>query len=217
MVSRRASRARGYLKDMIFASLAAALLAANASALTLPDFSAALASVRQSVRETRQAQVENRAADLSNDIRSLGWDVDRERRTVSQFRFRIQDAARRARQQAGQPKPDPFLRSEVQRLVWDLQGSARQLDYALRDLQRIRREAVKDPALVSPARQLESSVQWLQSDANWIEMDARNASWDLRRAGFSMEAWDVERGGSDITRTARDLQSEARELLNKVQ
>ena len=124
--------------------------------------------------------------------------------------------ARRARQ--SQPnQPDAFLRNEVQRLVWDLQESARQLDWSLRDLQRIRREAVKDPALVSPARQLESSVQWLQSDATWVEMDARNASWDLRRAGFSFESWDVERGGSDITRTARDLQSEARELLNKVQ
>lgn len=205
---------------MIVAPLIAVLWTATAQAAVLPNFEEALTNLRLTVLETRQAQIQQKTQDLSGAISSLGWDIERERRVVSQFRFRIQEVSRRARQyqpKPGQPDTDPFLRNEVQRLSWDMQDAARQLDYALRELQRISRQAVKDPALVSPARQLESSAQWLQSDATWIEMDARNAAWDLRRAGFSMEAWDLERYGSDITRSGRDLQSESRELLRKVQ
>lgn len=203
---------------MIVATLIAALWTGAAQAAVLPSFDEALAQLRLGVLETRQAQVKAKARDLSGDIGRVGWDIERQRRDVSQFRFRIQDVARRARQvQPGQPNPDPFLRNEADRLAWAMKDAASQLDSALRDLQRIRREAVKDPALVAPARQLDSSVQWLQTDANWIEMDARNAAWDLRRAGLSMEAWDVERSGSDITRSSRSLQSESRELLAKVQ
>lgn len=215
-------------------ALAALLAAAPASAGPVPSFEALLNTVRQNVLETRKEQVQAKDARTAQDIARLARDVERLTWDARRLKDRLSDIRRRASRlltarppipgrpgdprRPGQPgrDPDPFLRNDIQRLVWDLRDFTRAGEDADRELSRLARDAGKDPLHVDPAQQLERAARSFESEARWLESEGRWAGMDLRRAGYSFEAWDVERGTGDAGRLSQELARAARTLLEQV-
>ncbi len=196
--------------------LAAPVSAAGPAAMP-PSFEGLLNAIHLQVRQTRAAQVKEKS---KVEIERLTWDLSRLNSDLWRLRNDLRDIARRVqrygRPQPGRPDQDPFLRNDIQRLVWNLRDMARFADRAERDVQRLISQAVKDPEQVQPAQNLLSEAQRMSSEARWLESDGRNVGWDLRRAGYNMEAWDVERESGGIATGARNLENAARALLEKV-
>lgn len=222
-------------------ALAALLAASPAAAGPVPSFESLLINVRQTVVQTRAEQIQAKDARTAQDIARLARDVERLTWDARRLKDRLSDIRRRASRvlnarppipgrpgdprrpgQPGRPAPgpgrdsDPFLRNDIQRLVWDLRDFTRNGDDAQRELDRLTREAGKDPVHVDPAAQLERSARDLESESRWLESEGRWAGMDLRRAGYSFEAWDVERGTADGERRAQELARGARTLLERV-
>lgn len=215
-------------------ALAALLAASPASAGPVPSFENLLQSVRQNVLETRKEQAQAKDARTAQDLQRLARDVERLTWDARRLKDRISDIRRRASRamnaqppfpgrpgdprRPGQPgrDSDPFLRNDVQRLVWDLRDFTRQGDDSQRELDRLAREAGKDPLHVEPAQQVERAARSLESESRWLESEGRWAGMDLRRAGYTFEAWDVERGTADGERRARELSQSARTLVDQV-
>ncbi|MBI5242831.1 MAG: hypothetical protein HY922_03985 [Elusimicrobia bacterium] len=201
--------------------LALPFLAAASQAQVFPSFEAVMVETRRQILQVRNEQVQAKDLQLAQDINrssreanSLAMDAWRLRSQISDVRRRAQSA----QDNPNQPGHDPFLRNEIQRLVWDLRDFSRSANDIYRDIQRISRSIQqKDPDLVQPARSLVSSTQRLNSEAGWVRNEANWASMDIRRAGFSMEAWDVERESSDAENSSRQAHSEAQRLLGQVQ
>lgn len=180
------------------------LAAVAAVAVSLP-FEGALMHVRQEVQALQQSlATATRIRSASRDLRNAGWNARRARQDLQMLRNRMH-----------RPQ-DPFLRSEAQRLVWNLRELNRQLWRIQSETSRLARESSKDPELVAPAEELDREARDLRSETRWLETDGRWAGMDLRRAGLSMEAWDVERETQETERWARDLEWDARTLLDKV-
>lgn len=198
-------------------SFAVFFCALAARAQSIPSFEAAVA---QASGEFLQARSEAKDAALARDVERSAREAESHSMDLWRLRSQVSDVRRRAQQAAhnGQNQPqDPYLRSALQRLVWDLRDFARKLRDLHWDVQRLTRQAQgKDPDLVQPAQRLVSSLQRLSTDLNWVVSDARWAAMDVRRAGFSMEAWDIERESSDADNSARQAQYEAQRLLNQV-
>lgn len=218
-------------------ALAALLAATPASAGPVPSFENLLNTVRQNVLETRKEQIQAKDARTAQDIQRVARDIERLSWDARRLKDRISDVRRRASRamnaqppfpgrpgrpgdprQPGNPgrDSDPFLRQDVQRLVWDLKDFTRTGDDAQRDLDRLTREAGKDPLHLDPAQQLERGARNLESETRWLESEGRWAGMDLRRAGYNFEAWDVERGTADGSRRAQDLARGARLLVEQV-
>lgn len=217
-------------------ALAALLAASPASAGPVPSFENLLNTVRLNVLETRKEQVQAKDARTAQDLQRLARDVERLTWDARRLKDRISDIRRRASRamntqppfpgrpgdprrpgNPGQPgNSDPFLRQDVQRLVWDLKDFTRTGDDAQRELDRLAREAGKDPLHVDPAQQLERAARELENETRWLESEGRWAGMDLRRAGYNFEAWDVERGSADGQRRAQDLSRGARTLVEQV-
>lgn len=222
-------------------ALAALLAATPVSAGPVPSFENLLHTVRQNVLETRKEQLQAKDARTAQDLQRLARDVERLAWDSRRLRDRISDIRRRASRamnaqppfpgrpgdrRPGDPRrpgnpgspghSDPFLRQDVQRLVWDLKDFTRSGDDAQRELDRLTREAGKDPLHLDPAQQLERGARNLESEARWLESEGRWASMDLRRAGYNFEAWDVERGTQDGERRAQELSRGARRLVEQV-
>ena len=182
-----------------------------------PSFEGMLNAIHLQVRQTRAAQVQEKS---KAEIERLSWDVSRLNSDLWQLRNDLRDIARRVQRrgpsQPGRPDQDPFLRNDIQRLVWNLRDMARFADRAERDVQRLISQASKDPEQVQPAQNLLSEAQRMSSETRWLESDGRNVGWDLRRAGYNMEAWDVERESGGIATGARNLENASRALLEKV-
>lgn len=199
-------------------ALAFAVPAAAAGPAALPpSFETMLNAIHLQVRETRAVQVKEKGR---AEIEQLSRDVSRLYSDLWRLRNDLRDVARRAQRhgpsQPGRPEQDPFLRSDIQRLVWNLRDMARYTESAERSAQRLIAQAPKDPEQVGPAQSLLSNAQRFSSETHWMENDSRNAGWDLRRAGYNMEAWDVERESRDIASGAQNLEGASRALLEKV-
>lgn len=203
-------------------ALAALLAATPASAGPVPSFENLLNTVRQNVLETRKEQIQAKDARTAQDIQRVARDIERLSWDARRLKDRISDVRRRASRAMNAQPPfpgrdsDPFLRQDVQRLVWDLKDFTRTGDDAQRDLDRLTREAGKDPLHLDPAQQLERGARILESETRWLESEGRWAGMDLRRAGYNFEAWDVERGTADSQRRAQDLARGARLLVEQV-
>lgn len=197
-------------------SLLALFCALSARAQSSPSFESVVA---QASGEFLQARADAKDAALARDIERSARDAEQLNMDIWRLRSQVSDVRRRAQQASNnQNQPhDPFLRNEVQRLVWDLRDYARKLQDLHWDIQRLARSAQqKDPELVQPAQRLSSALQRLSSELTWVVSDARWASMDVRRAGFSMEAWDIERESSAAENSARQAQYEAQRLLGQV-
>lgn len=209
------------MRHSLFLTSALVFVAATGRAQSLPSFEAALAGARDGILKARAEQVQAKDAQLAQEIGRASRDADSIASDAWRLRSDISDVRRRAQHAQsgpGQPNNDPFLRNDIQRLVWELRDFSRVVGDLARDIQRIARSVQqKDPDLVQPARALVGSAQRLNSEAGWIRNEANWASWDIRRAGFSMEAWDVERESSAAEDSSRQAQSEAQRLLQQVQ
>lgn len=145
----------------------------------------------------------------------MAWEASRLKSTVSDVRRRAQNASRNDGGRGD--RQDPFLRNEVQRLVWDLRDFHQRVGRTADDAARIQRSITeKDPELVSPAMNLSRAANRLASDARWLSDEARWAAFDLRRAGFNFESWDVERESEGAESSARRLESDAQRILSQV-
>lgn len=201
---------------------AAFLLAALPCAARTFSFEEALGSAQEGIRGRREEQArakdERQAYDLrrlAREADSMAWEASRLRSSVSDVRRRAQQASRG---DGGRPGDrDPFLRGEVQRLVWDLRDFARRAGQAADDVSRLQRSITgKDPELVAPAGDLSRAARQLESDARWLSDEARWAAMDLRRAGFNFESWDVEREAEQAESSARRLDHDAQRILAQV-
>jgi len=189
------------------------------------SFEAAFSQVSRQVLATKAAQAKNKGTLVEQDIRNLQSRLSRLDMDSWRWRDTLSDIRRRAQQidqqQPGQTQPpqnpDPFLRNDLQRFIWDLQRVRDDLRQYLRDCQQLVRDAQKDDNLVQPARSLQQYAQNLESDLRRLESDARFAESDIRRAGFTFEAMDLTRNISDAYQSSSDLVYQARELVQKVQ
>lgn len=204
---------------MVLAALAF-LVSAQVSAAPALTFESSLGQLRQTVVAARAEQVRAKNAALKHDLTRLANDARTLQWQGWNLRTRVGDVRRRAARyippRPGKPESDPFLRSELSRLTWDLRDHAWKAESAARDAQRIEREATQDPELVGPAEQLSFSARDYANETRWLAIEARNASWDVRRAGFSMEAWDLERESGNAENDSRDLETYAQRILAKV-
>lgn len=195
-------------------------LSAHAGQLVMPSIEPALQELRATVRAAAAERREIRSQSLSGELQSLASEAGRLRWDASRYKRDLDDISRRARNaqshQPGRPSNDPFLSSDLNRLVWNLRDLERNIQWAESRGIRAAQTATKDPSAVGPAQSLLSNAQWLRSDADWLERDARWAAMDLRRIGFSMEAWDIERLTGDAARQSRNLESAAAQILSKV-
>lgn len=202
-------------------------------------------NVLETRKEQIQAKDARTAQDLqrlARDVERLTWDARRLKDRILDIRRRASRALNAQPPFPGRPGPgrpapgpgrpgdprrpgnpggpgrdsDPFLRQDVQRLVWDLKDFTRTGDDAQRELDRLTREAGKDPLHVEPAQQLERAARDLEGESRWLESEGRWAGMDLRRAGYNFEAWDIERGTADGQRRAQDLARGARTLVEQV-
>jgi hypothetical protein len=189
-------------------------------AQSLPSFEDAISQAGGQFLQARAEQFQAKNALLAGDIQRAAREADSLSMDTWRLRSQLSDVRRPAQQaqNTGSNQPqDPFLRSEIQRLVWDLRDYSRKADDIYRDIQRISRSVQqKDPELVQPAGALVSSTQRLSSEYGWVSSDARWVSQDIRRAGFSMEAWDVERESSSAENSTRQALYEAQRLLGQV-
>ena len=126
-----------------FYSVLAALLASPLAAQVNVPFETALQQVHQKVLITRKKQIEAKKSVLAGSIRnlerearSLGWETSRLRNRISDVRRRAQ---RYQRDRDDQRDPDPFLRSDLRRLIWDLRVLSRKAGNAARDGARLGR------------------------------------------------------------------------------
>ena len=204
-------------------TLALALIlpvSAQAAQLAMPSFEPVLQELRSTLREAAAERKQVRSQTDAGEIQSLNSETRRLRWDASRYKRDLDDISRRVRNaqrpQPGRPSNDPFLSSDLNRLVWNLRDLERDSQWAESRAVRAAQTAVKDPALVGPAQSLLSSAQWLRSDVDWLERDARWAAMDLRRIGYSMEAWDIERLSADAARQARSIESAAAQILSKV-
>ena len=203
---------------MVHAAAVFALLSLPASAGPAIPFEASLAELRSSVLAAR-AQIKSdglarELSDLAAEANRLDWQAERLRRAVQDLRWRAQ---RSSPGRPGQPPSDPFLRSDIDRLTWDLRDLQFDSQRARDRASRAEQAAAKDPALVEPAKRFSGEAQRFASTAQWLSSDARWTAMDLRRIGYSMEAWDLERLSGDASRAADDLRGSSARILSKVQ
>ena len=186
------------------------------------SFEDSLGDFTRDIREHRALQSRSKDARHASDLHraageadSMAWEASRLKSTVSDVRRRAQNASRNDGGRGD--RQDPFLRNEVQRLVWDLRDFHQRVGRTADDAARIQRSITeKDPELVSPAMNLSRAANRLASDARWLSDEARWAAFDLRRAGFNFESWDVERESEGAESSARRLESDAQRILSQV-
>lgn len=202
---------------MLRITLAALVLASARPALAAPasSFEQSLSAIQRQLGAERARRLQDKSAGLAdrierlaNDAANLFWEANR-------LRGVLQDLRARARRYQ-RPDSDPFFRSDLDRLVWDLRDFAGDADRASRQAEDITRQASKDPALVEPARSLLESAASLRSECAWLESDGRWAAQDFRYIGFHPEAGDVEREARDADESSRRLEGQAKALSAKV-
>lgn len=193
-----------------FAVFAAPAVAAPAA----PGFEQALGSLRDQVLQTRAAQLKAKSA---QDVTQADWDArDLSRRgmmlesTISDVRRRAADARR-----APRPGQDPFLRSQVERALFDLRQWDQDLQMLERRTMTLAASAQKDPDAASAAQQLVYDAQDVASAAQQLSTDADWMSWDLRAAGFAYEAGELQRLAQDAAAQARQLGYDAQTILDR--
>lgn len=195
-------------------------LTPTAGAHELPSFEASFGLIRQHFSTARAALNESKDANTARELEALASVVDRAASDAGRLRWEIRDIQRRAQRydggQPGRPGSDPFLRNDLNRLVWDLRRLSDDAVGAERNAARLSSTVSKDPALVAPAQRLTTGARRLRSEADWLESDGRWAGSDLRRAGFTFEAWDVERYSSEASRHSRSVDHLAGQILSKV-
>lgn len=197
---------------MVRVLTASLLLLASAShaAPAIPSFEVSAANLQSAVAGMHKSRVKS----VGNQIDSLAWDLDRERRDVEQLRSELRWLTQRLRSQ--QRPGDQSLRWDVQRFSRDLQQVSRDLQWKLNDARMLAAQAQKDETLVKPAERLQAAARWLKDSTNWFAFDARFAYWDFSRAGFTFEAMDLQRDSSDADSNAQNLLDESGRLLAKV-
>lgn len=196
-------------------------LAAPVRAAGVVSFENALAEIRRGALAGKAALLQRRKDGLAEDIqklsdqtRRLDWDSSRLRRDLDNLRRRAQRYA--APRRPGQPDPDPFLRMDLDRFIWDLRDFCSYTANADRAARSYLASATKDPALVAPAQNLHANANPLWHSVNWLASDARFAESDFRRAGFHGQASDLYWKTSDADRDAHSLLNTASQLLDKV-
>ena len=199
------------MKTIIALLLAAEVSAAQAAAM--PSFEQSLGQFRQDFLAQRAAQRKVKALAAPQEIDALASSSQRMRFDAQRLRDNINDARWRA--QRSHPG-DQWLRSDLQRLTWNLRDFARYTQDLAWRARSILGGAQKDPACVAPAQRLQGSSSWLRSEMGWLQMDAQSAGWDFRRAGYSMEAFEVENAARDAENSANDLERLAAQILAKV-
>lgn len=191
------------------------------SAYELPSFEAALGQIHRAAATARLELAAIKDAGTARELEALAFSVNRAASDAGRLRWDVRDIQRRAQRHSpdrpGQPSSDPFLRSDLNRLIWDLRRLADDASAAERNAARLSQTVTKDPALLPVAQRLFSGARRLRSEADWLESDGRWAGSDLRRAGFSFEAWDVERHTAEASRESRSVDMLAGRILSKVQ
>lgn len=186
----------------------------------LPTMEASFGLIRQHAMAARAEIRDSKDANTARELEALASSVDRAASDAGRLRWEIRDIQRRAQRydggQPGRPGSDPFLRNDLNRLVWDLRRLADDAGSAERNAARLGQTVSKDPALVAPAQRLLAGARRLRSEADWLESDGRWAGSDLRRAGFTFEAWDVERYASETSRYSRSVENLAGQIVSKV-
>ncbi len=208
---------------MIRATLVAVLFSLTATAqaeLTLPSFQGALEHMRGQVMAVKAAQVKARALASKGEIESITYDIRRYDWEAGRLRRDIQNVRRRAqrytREQPRRPNSDPFLDSDVRRLVRGLRDFVRKFERSQRRVESLALTVQKDPELVRPAENLLRNARALTSETRWLENEGRWARWDIRRAGYTFESWDIERYAEQSDRAARYIETAAGRILEKV-
>lgn len=201
------------------AALLVLVSAASSQAATLPSFEATLGQFRQNFLTQRAEQKKAKALQAGQDLDNLAFNADnlrtdsqRLRNAVNDLRWRCQ----RNRPDPRRPGGDPWLRNDLDRLVWSLRDHARYVQDLSWRAQNFLRDAKKDPEAVAPAQRLQNAAGWLRSEEGWLQMDAQNAGWEFRNAGFSMQAFDVENAARDAQNSAMDLENISTQILAKV-
>jgi len=204
-------------------ALSLGLLTAPASAeLSMGDFSALAAQISAKAKKSFKAAEEKKSSKLSSDLTWLSFDVRDMARKAKDFKWDLQRLRQRA-QAIGRGKDqgkeerdiDPSFNADLRRFVWDLERWAQDLDWKLRDAERIERKLEQGADIRSQANQLVWAARDLETDAGWLERDSNWAAWDFRRIGYSMEAWDVERETRDAERDAKAMSAVADKILKK--